>query len=669
MNKQIALIGNQNCGKTTLFNHLTGSSQHVGNFPGVTVERKRGFIKGIHQTLELIDLPGIYSLSAYTMEETVSIQYLLNEKPQLIINIVDATHLERSLYLTLQLIEFNIPMILVLNMMDEVISNGHCIHIEKLQQSLGISVIPMSASQNRGIKELLLEIDKINEHDIHHLDLCTPLMQPIISSLSEIIQENASKYHLPLRYCVTQLIEGDQNILHKLHLSQQENSKIEHIIKTMEQEQGYDRETIMIHMRYVLIDQIVEKCIDSYRKTQEQQRSQKIDHFLTHRYLGIPLFILIMISVFYITFDLLGTPIQNYMNQWINDINTRIFLLLKEYQVAEWVCALIHDGIFVGVGSVLSFLPVIIILFFFLSLLEDSGYMARVAFIMDKPLRKLGLSGRSFVPMLMGFGCSVPAIMATRTLSSKRDRYLTITLTPFMSCSAKLPIYSMMVTAFFPEKTALVFITIYSIGIFTAILSSLLLKNTLFVGEEMPFLLELPTYRFPTYQNIYLNVWSKAKDFVTKAFTVILLGSILIWFLQNFNLSLEMVERSQESILADIGQKLSFLFEPLGFDDWRAVTAIITGITAKENVVSTLSILTIASDTISLNNALKMIFTPLTALSFLVFIALYTPCIAAFMTTKREVNSWKQAILISFFQTMMAYMTSFLIYQLGKTFF
>ena len=666
MNKKIALIGNQNCGKTTLFNALTGSSQHVGNFPGVTVEQKKGYIKKHKDEFELIDLPGIYSLSPYTSEEIVSIQFLLEEHPDLIINIVDATNMERNLYLTLQLMELNIPMILVLNMMDEVIKSGNCIDLDGLKERLGMEVVPISASKNEGIEDVIFAVEKAILKPSRHLDLCHGPVHKAIHSISHIVEQRVHALNLPIRYCVTKLIEGDKDMFKTLDVSDNDAHIIEHILEGMEEESGTDREAALVDMRYSFIEELCYYCVFSECATKEQVRSEKIDQLLTHKYLGIPIFILIMLLIFYLTFYVIGAPLQDLLDQGITLVSDRIIALLESYHVAYWLRALIGDGIFAGVGSVLSFLPVIVILFFFLSLLEDSGYMARVAFVMDKALRKIGLSGRSFVPMLIGFGCSVPAIMATRTLSSDRDRKMTIVLTPFMSCSAKLPIYGMIIAAFFPNKAALVMITIYCIGILVAIISAILLKSTVFLGEPVPFVLELPAYRIPTIKNVLLNVWDKAKDFIRKAFTVIFIASIVIWFLQSFNFTFDMVEDSQQSILAAIGSFVAPIFEPLGFSDWRASTALMTGITAKESVVSTLTVLTHASNTVSLNNALSSIFTPLSAFTFLVFTVLYMPCIAAFAATKRELASWWQAICTVLFQTGMAYIVALVIYQIGS---
>ena len=668
MIKKIALIGNQNCGKTTLFNALTGSSQHVGNFPGVTVEQKTGFIKKHKDELELIDLPGIYSLSPYTSEEIVSIRYLLEEKPCLIINIIGATNMERNLYLTTQLLELNIPMILVLNMMDEVIVSGNSIDIDGLKERLEMDVVPISASKNEGIEDVITAIEKNLDQSSHHIDICHGVVHKAIHSISHIVEQSAQSLHLPLRYCVTKIIEGDEDMFDKLHIDQGDRHIIEHILEKMEEEAGTDREAALVDMRYSFIEDVCHHTVFIESETKEQIRSEKIDRLLTHKYLGIPIFILIMLFIFYLTFSLIGAPLQDLMDSLIGQFSNWIIHLLEVNDVAYWLRSLVGDGILAGVGSVLSFLPVIVILFFFLSMLEDSGYMARVAFVMDKALRKIGLSGRSFVPMLIGFGCSVPAIMATRTLSSDRDRKMTIILTPFMSCSAKLPIYGMIIAAFFPHKAAIVMLTIYCIGILVAIISAILLKNTVFIGEPVPFVLELPAYRIPTLKNVYLNVLDKAKDFIHKAFTIIFMASIVIWFLQSFSFTFDFVSDSSQSILAAIGSFVSPIFAPLGFNDWRASTALMTGITAKESVVSTLTVLTQSSSTAAFHQALAGIFTPLSAFAFLVFTVLYMPCVAAFAATRRELHSWIQAILTVLFQTGMAYLVAFLIYQIGHLF-
>lgn len=663
--KTIALIGNQNCGKTTLFNALTGSNQHVGNFPGVTVEQKSGTIKK-HPSIKLVDLPGIYSLTPYTMEEIVSTDFLIKEKPSMIINIIDATSIERNLYLTMQLLELNIPMILALNMMDEVISSGNSIDVEGLQQVLGIRVIPLSASKNEGIEELIEAIETtLKENNCSHLDLCSGEIHKAIHSITHLIEDNAVKAKLPKRFAVTKIIEGDKDIIRQLHLDVQQLHIIKHIIEDMEEKEGLDKDAALVDMRYQVIENITRQTVFKEQETAGQVRSEKIDSILTHKYFGIPIFIVVMLMIFFLTFNVIGAPLQSLMEIAVDFIGSTIITFLTNHQVAPWLISLLRDGVIAGVGSVLSFLPLIVVLFFFLSMLEDSGYMARVAFVMDKLLRKIGLSGKSFVPMLIGFGCSVPAIMASRTLSSQRDRKMTIIVTPFMSCSAKLPIYGMIIAAFFSTKAPLVMITIYCIGILVAIFSALLLKATIFPGDPIPFVMELPSYRIPTAKNVIMHMWEKAKDFLKKAFTIIFIASLLIWFLQSFNFRFEMVTDSSKSILAYIGNKLSFIFAPLGFSDWRLSTSLITGITAKESVVSTLSVLTNSSSPDALYHALNTLLTPASAFAFLTFTVLYMPCVAAFAATKRELGSWLQAILTAGYQTGIAYVVAFIVYHLA----
>ena len=663
--KTIALIGNQNCGKTTLFNALTGSNQHVGNFPGVTVEQKSGTIKK-HPSIKLVDLPGIYSLTPYTMEEIVSTDFLIKEKPSMIINIIDATSIERNLYLTMQLLELNIPMILALNMMDEVISSGNSIDVEGLQQALGIRVIPLSASKNEGIEELIEAIETtLKENNCSHLDLCSGEIHKAIHSITHLIEDNAVKAKLPKRFAVTKIIEGDKDIIRQLHLDVQQLHIIKHIIEDMEEKEGLDKDAALVDVRYQVIENITRQTVFKEQETAGQVRSEKIDSILTHKYFGIPIFIVVMLMIFFLTFNVIGAPLQSLMEIAVDFIGSTIITFLTNHQVAPWLISLLRDGVIAGVGSVLSFLPLIVVLFFFLSMLEDSGYMARVAFVMDKLLRKIGLSGKSFVPMLIGFGCSVPAIMASRTLSSQRDRKMTIIVTPFMSCSAKLPIYGMIIAAFFSTKAPLVMITIYCIGILVAIFSALLLKATIFPGDPIPFVMELPSYRIPTAKNVIMHMWEKAKDFLKKAFTIIFIASLLIWFLQSFNFRFEMVTDSSKSILAYIGNKLSFIFAPLGFSDWRLSTSLITGITAKESVVSTLSVLTNSSSPDALYHALNTLLKPASAFAFLTFTVLYMPCVAAFAATKRELGSWLQAILTAGYQTGIAYVVAFIVYHLA----
>lgn len=666
----IALAGNQNCGKTTLFNRLTGSNQHVGNFPGVTVEKKMGIIKNFKEAT-LVDLPGIYSLSPYTSEEVVTRDFILKDHPALIVNIVDATNIERNLYLSLQLMELKTPMVIALNMMDEVTASGNSIDVEKLSKHLQIPIVPISASKNEGINDLISVIKKeTRKHqEAIHLDFCKGEVHRAIHSIAHIIEDHAQTADYPTRFAATKLVEGDEPMQRALHLHQDDLDIIEKIVKSMEDALGTDREAALADMRYSYIEELVKDCVVKNHRSQGLKRSQRIDQLLTHKYLGIPVFILIMLMIFYLTFGPIGGTLQGLLEEGIDIAVNALSDLLMHLQVSSWLHALVIDGICNGIGSVLSFLPVIVTLFFFLSLLEDSGYMARVAFVMDKALRKLGLSGRSFVPMLIGFGCSVPAIMSTRTLSSDRDRKMTIVVTPFMSCSAKLPIYGMITAAFFPEHTALILISVYLIGIFVAILSALLLKRTVFQGESVPFVLELPAYRIPSAKSVLLHMWEKAKDFLRKAFTIIFVASIIIWFLQSFDFAFNFVEDSSTSMLANIGTWISHIFAPLGFEDWRASTALVTGITAKESVVSTLSVLTNTTSDAGLSVALQTIFSPVSAFAFLCFTVLYMPCVAAFAATKRELGSMKQALATVAYQTGVAYVVALLVYQIGSLLF
>ncbi len=667
MSHLLALVGNQNCGKTTLFNALTGSNQHVGNFPGVTVEKKEGNIKKYKDAI-LVDLPGIYSLSPYTSEEVVTRDFLVQQHPDAIINIVDATNLERNLYLTLQLMELNIPMILALNMMDEVRSSGNNIYVDHLSKKLGIPVIPISAAKGEGISDLLNVVIKTvgNKNVSQKLDFCQGEVHRAIHAIAHIIEDHAEKAGYPTRFAATKLVEGDEPMFQSLDLDIGDIHIIDHIVEQMEENLGTDREAALADMRYTYIEALCSQCVVKHQETREQLRSEKIDRLLTHKYLGIPIFLLIMMTIFWLTFSVIGAPLQDLLSTWIDRFTAILSDVMTTAQVTPWLTSLIINGVCAGVGSVLSFLPIIVLLFFFLSLLEDSGYMARVAFVMDKLLRKIGLSGRSFVPMLIGFGCSVPAIMATRTLSSDRDRKMTIVLTPFMSCSAKLPIYGMITAAFFPNHGALVMTSLYVLGIVVAILSGLLLKRTVFQGNSVPFVMELPAYRLPDSKSVLMHMWEKGKDFLHKAFTIIFVASILIWFLQSFDWRLKMVTDSADSILASIGSLIAPAFSPLGFNDWRASTALITGFTAKESVVSTLTILTGAASDAQLSAMLPQIFSPLSAFSFLAFTILYMPCVAAFAASKRELGSMKQALLTAGYQTLVAYLVGLLIYQIGS---
>lgn len=662
-----ALAGNQNCGKTTLFNQLTGAKQHVGNFPGVTVDRKDGQIRN-HPEATVVDLPGIYSLSPYTNEEIVTREYLLKDRPRGIINILDGTNIERNLYLTMQLIELDIPMVIALNMMDEVRENGGTIRVNELEAALGIPVVPISAAKNEGIDELV-------EHAIHvaryrerpgRLDFCDAngddqgAMHRCIHAIIHLIEDHAVKYRIPRRFAATKLVEGDELILEALRLDQNEKETLEHIITQMEEESGKDRMAALADMRFQFIEELCEQTVVKPSESKEHVRSMNIDRILTGKYTAIPTFVCIMALVFYLTFGLIGKYLSDWLELLINWFTDICNQGLIAYGINPVVRSLIIDGIFTGVGSVLSFLPTIVVLFFFLSILEDSGYMARVAFVMDRPLRKIGLSGRSFVPMLMGFGCSVPAIMATRTLPSDRDRKMTILLTPFMSCSAKLPIYSLFAAAFFPKHAALVMIGLYFGGIVMAILFAFILKGSAFKGEPVPFVMELPNYRFPSPKSVVRLIGEKAKDFITKAFTVIFLASVIIWFLQSFDLRLNVVTDSSQSLLALIGGLIAPLLKPLGLGDWRISTALITGFTAKESVVSTLNVLLG-------EKPLSTLFTPFTAIIFLVFSLLYTPCIAAIAAVKRELGT-KGAVLLVFMQCAIAWIVCFIVRLIGIPF-
>ncbi len=667
---RLALAGNQNCGKTTLFNQLTGSNQHVGNFPGVTVDRKDGVIRG-HSDVTVVDLPGIYSLSPYTSEEIVTRDYLIREKPDGIINIVDATNIERNLYLTMQLMELGLPMVLALNMMDEVRNNGGSINIAKLSEELGVPVVPISASKNEGVSELIDVVLRTAEQHIlpKRLDFCQGAVHRAIHSVSHMIEDHAAAIQVPSRFAATKLLEGDELMMTTLRLSENEKELIQHTVDEMEQATGMDRNAALADMRYSFLDELCAGTVVRPHESKETQRSVQIDRLLTNKWLAIPIFLCIMLLVFWLTFGVIGAFLSDVLSVGIDAVTQWTDRALTAYGINPVVHSLVIDGAFAGIGSVLSFLPIIVTLFFFLSFLEDSGYMARVAFVMDKLLRKIGLSGRSFVPMLIGFGCSVPAIMATRTLSSDRDRKMTIVLTPFMSCSAKLPIYGMITAAFFPDHAALVMVSLYVLGIVVAILSGLLLKKTIFQGNSVPFVMELPAYRLPDAKSVLLHMWEKAKDFLHKAFTIIFIASIVIWFLQSFDWRLNMVADSADSILASIGSVIAPVFSPLGFNDWRASTALITGFTAKESVVSTLTILTGSTTDAQLSAALAQIFTPLSAFSFLAFTILYMPCVAAFAASRRELGSMKEAILTAAYQTLAAYIVGTIIFQVGSLIF
>lgn len=653
-----ALAGNQNCGKTTLFNQLTGSNQHVGNFPGVTVDRKSGAIRNNPNT-EVTDLPGIYSMSPYTSEEIVTRQFIIGEKPTGIINIVDATNIERNLYLTMQLMELDTPMVLALNMMDEMRGNGGTVRINKMEAMLGIPVVPISAAKNEGVDELVdhaLHVAKYQERP-GRMDFCSEedhggAVHRCIHGIIHLIEDHAEAAGIPVRFAATKLVEGDQRIEAALKLDQNEKEMIGHIIVQMEQERGLDRAAAIADMRFHFIHQLVEQTVVKPRQSKEQLRSARIDRFLTGRYTAIPAFVGIMALVFYLTFGVIGLALQNLLEMGIDALTAAADSTLTAWNVNAAVHSLVIDGIFTGVGSVLSFLPIIVTLFFFLSLLEDTGYMARVAFVMDKLLRRIGLSGRSIVPMLIGFGCTVPGVMASRTLPSERDRKMTILLTPFMSCSAKLPIYSLFAAAFFPEHAALVMVSLYFLGIAVGILMAILLKSSVFKGEAVPFVMELPNYRLPGLKNVVQLLWEKARDFLQRAFTVIFVATIIIWFLQSFDLRLSLTADPQQSILAWLASGIAPLFAPLGFADWRVSTALITGFMAKESVVSTLTILYGSSA------AFAAALSPAAAAPLLVFCLLYTPCIAAAASVKRELGG-KWAFIMVANQCIVAWLAAF----------
>ena len=662
-----ALVGNQNCGKTTLFNVLTGSNQHVGNFPGVTVDQKMGEIKD-GKSGSVVDLPGIYSLRPYTQEEIVTRDFILNEKPDGIINIIDATNIERNLYLTLQLLELRVPMVLALNMMDEVHANGGTIDVRELSRCLGIPVVPISAAKGEGVSELLDQaVHTARGKTLPKVyDFCAPdsPVHRCIHAVVHMIQDHADKAGIPARFAATKLIEGDEGILRQLQLDQNEKELLEHCIVQMENERGLDRNAALADMRYSFIESVVEICVVKCHESKEHRRSVRMDKILTGKYTALPVFFGVMFLIFYLTFNLIGQNLSDFLSLGIDKLTMLVDKGLTAYGINPVVHSLIVDGIFAGVGSVLSFLPIIVTLFFFLSILEDTGYMARVAFVMDRLLRKIGLSGRSFVPMLIGFGCTVPAIMATRTVSSDRDRKMTILLTPYMSCSAKIPIYAVFSAAFFPKYAAVVMIGLYVTGILLGILLALVLKNTAFRGQPVPFVMELPNYRMPSARSVGLLLWEKARDFLERAFTVIFLATIIIWFLQTFDAKLNVVTDSADSLLAMVGQFISGIFKPLGFDDWRVATALISGFTAKEAVVSTLGVL-LGTNVAALGSVLGSLFTPLSALSFLVFTLLYTPCVAAVAAIRRELRSFWKMLGVVILQCGVAWLAGMLVYQIG----
>lgn len=656
-----ALVGNQNCGKTTLFNQLTGSNQHVGNFPGVTVDKKTGAIKN-HENTEVTDLPGIYSMSPYTSEEIVSRNFVLNEKPKAIINIVDATNIERNLYLTMQLLEMNVPMVIALNMMDELIGNKGAIDINKMESMLGVPVVPISAAKNQGVQELInhaMHIAQFQEKPVQQ-DFCSKddhggAIHRAIHTVESIIEDHAEKEGLPVRFCATKVIEGDSLIIKQLELDQNELEMIEHVVVQMENEGKMDRSAAIADMRFDFIERVCEQTVKKPQESKERRRSEKLDKVLTGKWTAIPCFILIMAAVFYLTFNVIGAFLQTVLEIGIEKLTILISNLMNMANVNETIQNLVIEGIFGGVGSVLSFLPIVVTLFFFLSILEDSGYIARVAFFMDKLLRKIGLSGKSIVSMLIGFGCTVPAVMSTRTLPSRRDRRMTILLTPFMSCTAKLPIYAFFVSAFFPGKGGIIMTGLYFLGIVVGILVALVFKSTIFKGEAVPFVMELPNYRMPGMKNVVQLLWEKAKDFITKAFTIILLATIVVWFLQSFDFRLNLVTDSSESIMAKISSLIAPIFRPIGLGDWRIVTSFISGFMAKESVVSTMEILFGTGITVAL--------TKQAAISMLVFSLLYTPCVAAIAAIKRELGA-KWAVTVVFFQCAIAWLFSLIVYHL-----
>lgn len=659
-----ALAGNQNCGKTTLFNQLTGANQHVGNFPGVTVDQKSGAIRGHSDTL-VTDLPGIYSLSPYTSEEIVSRQFILHEHPTGIINIVDATNIERNLYLTMQLMELDVPMVLALNMMDEVRGNGGSIRINRMEELLGIPVVPITASKNEGVAELVdhaLHVAQYQERpgrtDFCDKDDHNGAVHRCLHGIMHLVEDHAKAAGIPLRFAASKLVEGDPLILESLHLSQNEKEMLEHIICQMEEERGLDRAAAIADMRFAFIQKLCQQTVVRPRESKEHERSRKIDTFLTGKYTAIPAFVGIMALVFFLTFNVIGAWLQGLLETAIGWLTAGVDAALTAWHINDVLHSLVIDGIFNGVGSVLSFVPIIVTLFFFLSLLEDSGYMARVAFVMDKLLRKIGLSGRSIVPMLIGFGCTVPGVMASRTLPSERDRKMTILLTPFMSCSAKLPIYGFFTAVFFPGHGGLIMVLLYFLGILMGILMALLSKNTMFKGEAVPFVMELPNYRMPGAKNVAHLLWDKAKDFLQRAFTVIFIATIVVWFLQTFNLHLNIVSDSQESILAMVAGVLTPLFAPLGFGDWRVSTALIAGFMAKESVVSTLSVL------FGSTGAMAAVLSPLAAAALLVFCLLYTPCVAAIAAIKRELGlKWAVGVVVG--QCVIAWLAALVVRLVG----
>ena len=662
-----ALVGNQNCGKTTLFNALTGANQHVGNFPGVTVDQKMGDITSA-KGCSVVDLPGIYSIRPYSTEEIVTRDFVLNEKPDGIINIIDATNIERNLYLTLQLLELGIPMVIALNMMDEVRGNGGTVNIKLFSELLGVPAIPISAAKNEGISELIKIAVATAKGRVRPKvqDFCAPgPVHRCIHAVSHMIEDHAQSIGISPRFAATKLIEGDMSFAEKLELDQNELETIEHNVKEMESERGLDANAALADMRYAFIESVCERAVVKCKESREHHRSVKIDSVLTNKYLALPLFLFIMLLIFWLTFGVIGSFLSDLLSLGIDKLTSLTDSALTAYGINEVVHSLIIDGIFAGIGSVLSFLPIIVVLFFFLSILEDTGYMARVAFVMDKLLRKIGLSGRSFVPMIIGFGCSVPAIMSSRTLSSERDRKMTIMLIPFVSCSAKIPIYAVFSAAFFPRYSAFVMFALYIFGIIMGIITALILNKTAFKGNPVPFVMELPNYRLPSAKSVLLLMWDKAKDFLQKAFTVIFVATVIIWFLGAFDSRLNFVTDSSNSLLASIGRLISPIFAPLGLSDWRISTSLLAGLSAKEAVVSTMGVL-MGTGLEGLSNALSSVFTPLTAASFLVFTLLYTPCVAAIATLKAELGSRLHTAGVIALQCVIAWVCAFILYNIGS---
>ena len=662
-----ALAGNQNCGKTTLFNVLTGSNQHVGNFPGVTVDQKIGDIRDA-KDCQVVDLPGIYSIRPYTDEEIVTRDFILNNHPDGIINIVDATNIERNLYLTLQLLELHIPMVVALNMMDEVRGNGGSIDVKKMSTALGVPCIPISAAKDEGISELIHQIVRVASDQVFPtvMDFCSPgPVHRCIHAVSHVIEDHAQKIRISPRFCATKIIEGDESFADKLGLDENEKELIEHSIVEMEHDTQFDRNEALADMRYSFIEGVVKGSVVKSQESKEHMRSEKIDRILTGKWTALPCFVIIMAMVFFLTFNVIGSFLSDILSSGIDALTALVDAGLTAYGINPVVHSMIVKGAFAGVGSVLSFLPIIVVLFFFLSILEDTGYMARIAFIMDRLLRKIGLSGRSFVPMLIGFGCSVPAIMSARTLSSERDRKMTIYLVPYMSCSAKIPIYAVFCAAFFPKYSALMMTLLYFLGIAVGIIVALILKKTAFRGNPVPFVMELPNYRLPMPKSVAQLLWDKAKDFLTRAFTTIFIATMIIWFLQSFDKRLNFVSDSSGSLLALIGQLIVPVFEPLGFGDWKFVTALISGFTAKETIVGTLSVL-LGAKTSALPALLSTLMTPVTAMSFLIFTLLYTPCVAAITTVKSELHSGLEALKVVLMQCGVAYVAALVFYQIAS---